>query len=96
MTDRKEKFTVVQHSAYGYQNDPVFKQGLESRRVSSKEAQRSVESAGGVLFDSHQEAEDFAMKEMYNDPDYPGIIPDARGTFADQGVDGLAIYRPQS
>lgn len=92
-----ERWTVVQHSGYGYSDNPQFQQGLETRECGAKEAAK-VEKVGGILFDSYGDAEDFAMKAMYPDGDDAplslGILPNAQGTFSDQTVDGLRIYVP--
>lgn len=87
-----DRYTVVQHTGYGYKGDPQFERGLQAVRVSSKEAQRNVEKVGGQLFHSLKEAEQWAMAEMY--PGGAGLIPLAPGTFADVGINGLAIYCP--
>lgn len=87
------KYTVVQHSAYGYKRDPQFQKGLESRALLNASFIRTVERAGGLIFDSYEEAERFAEKAQYPD-DYRGLTPNAQGTFADQHIDGLKIYVP--
>jgi hypothetical protein len=88
-----EKWTVVQHSGFGYSGDPVFESGLEERRVGTKAEQARVERAGGVLFDDYSQAEDFAMEAMYP-ADTVGLAPSARGSFSEKTIDGLRIYVP--
>lgn len=95
MAKTDPKWTIVQHSAYGYKGEHQFEKGLESREVRSREAQRAVEKVGGQLFDSYIEAETWAAEEQYPDPSYRGLIPQAPGEFAETGVNGLAIYVPR-
>ena len=94
-TTKKEtvKYTVVQHSAYGYQQKPGWEQGLETRRVSKVKDQQAIEKAGGLLLNTYGEAEDFAEQAMYP-PGVEGLYPAAAGTFASLKIDGLAIYIP--
>lgn len=84
--------TVVQHSGFGYAGDTTFRRGLESRTVTPAQA-RKVEKAGGILFETYVEAEDFAEKAMFP-PGAFTMIPEARGTFSTVQVDGLAVYVP--
>ena len=95
------KYTVVQHSGFGYGSDPQFQHGLESRSVLTKAERERVTKAGGLLFDTYTEAEDFAADAMYGTfKDDPGntrtfdLTPRAKGTFSDKKVDGLRIYIP--
>jgi hypothetical protein len=88
-----EKWTVVQHSGFGYAEDPTFEHGLEERQVSTRREQDRVERAGGVLFDGYCEAEDFAMSAMYPG-EGAGLMPRAAGTFSENKVDGLRVYVP--
>lgn len=85
------KYTVVQHSAFGYKDDPQFEAGLETRRVTTQKAQRDVIKVGGLLFDGQHEAETFCDEAMYP-VGVEGLIPAARGTFAALKVDSLAVY----
>ncbi len=87
------KRTVVQHSGFGYNGDPIFSQGLETRQITTVAEARKVEKAGGILFDSYEEAERFADKAMYP-ADNRGMVPTARGTFSAVEIDGLALYIP--
>jgi hypothetical protein len=86
-------YTVVQHSGYGYNNDPQFEHALESRKLGTKVEADRVTKAGGVIFPGYTEAEDFAEKAQYQ-PDNASIIPNAKGTFSDQLIDDLRIYIP--
>lgn len=91
MTD--DKWTVVRHSAWAVGRNPQFERGLETRQVSTKGQQAMVIEAGGMLFDGYGQAEGFAEKAMYPSGT-PGLIPAARGDFADRTIDGLQIYIP--
>lgn len=85
-------YTIVQHSAYGYNYNPQFRRGLETRHVDTKADQAKVSKAGGVLMD-YLEAEELARIESYPASNN-GLIPSALGTFARAKVDGLRIYVP--
>lgn len=90
-------YTVVQHSAFARTEDPTFKQGLETRIVDTKKQQATVRVAGGMLFASYMEAEDYAEAQMYlPQARYYGLAPEASGTFARAKIDGLRIYIPAS
>jgi hypothetical protein len=89
-----DKWTVVQHSAMAAKGDATFARGLESSLVTTAADRTRVEQAGGLLFDSYGEAEDFCDTAMYPNPDYLGLVPQAAGTFSDLTVDGLKIYIP--
>jgi 3-mercaptopyruvate sulfurtransferase SseA len=91
MTD---KWTVVQHSGYGYKRNPQFEHAVESIGLSNATEVRQVERAGGVVFDSYRMAEEFAERANYPADYNGGIIPDARGTFSDRMIEGLKIYIP--
>ena len=93
MTAVSNKWTVVQHSGYGYAQKPGFKQAVETRALSTVGEVRRVERSGGVVFDSYLLAEEFAEKANFP-ADYKGLYPKARGTFSSQMIDGLRIYQP--
>lgn len=88
------KYAIVQHSAFGYKGDRTFEQGLEQRVVTTKKEADAIEKAGGILFDTYGEADDFCDMVMYPEDD-AGLTPSAKGTFADLKVDGLAVYIPR-
>lgn len=88
------KWTLVQHSGYGYAGKPGFKQGLEERRVDGARAQATVVKEGGVLLDTYGEAHDLAFKLMYPGDDVTGMYPRFRGTFSHMEVDGLKVAVP--
>jgi hypothetical protein len=88
------KYTVVQHSAFGYNEDERFKNGLEPRALRTKTEVKRVDSVGGIIFDDYASADNYAMQEMYANQDNNSIIPAASGSFSDKKIDDLAIYRP--
>ena len=83
---------VVQHSAFGYKSDPTFAHALETRTVTAAQG-RKVLAAGGRVFPTYTEAEDFAEQEHYP-TGYEGFYPRASGTFVSLKIDGLAVYVP--
>ena len=86
-------WTIVQHSAYGYNNDPGFKAALETRSIRSRAERNMIEREGGMVFEDYGYAEDTA--ERLNYPvDYNGIYPCYRGRFSTKTVDGLAVAIP--
>lgn len=85
------KYTVVQHSGYGYGNKEEWEHGLETRFVEKKSEIARIERAGGLLFDSYSEAEKFAEEAMWIDDT---MEPKAQGTFSNLKIDDLAIYVP--
>jgi hypothetical protein len=87
------KWTIVQHSGYGYKRNPQFQHAVEVRKTESAAEERRVEKAGGILFDTYMEAENFAERANYP-VGHVGIIPDARGTFSVWVIDDLHIYIP--
>lgn len=87
------KYTVVQHSGYTYGGNPEFEQAVEPRMIPNVRDLRKVQAAGGVVLDGYVEAEDFCDAANYP-PGTEGIVPQARGTFADVRVDSLRVYVP--
>ncbi|GHB51999.1 hypothetical protein GCM10010331_44440 [Streptomyces xanthochromogenes] len=83
------KYTLVQHSGGG----TGFEKAVEEVAVTLKADQARVERVGGVLFDTYGAASDAAMEENYP-PGTEGIVPQAKGTFADARLNGLRIYVP--
>ena len=86
------KYVVVQHSGYEYGGKEEFQQGLETRRITRISDLKKVLAAGGKVFDSYFEAEEYALEEMYKGVE--GLIPNAPGRFSDKTIDDLAIYIP--
>lgn len=91
---QQEKWAIVQHSGFGYKGNPQFKKAVETRKLQTVGEQRLVERCGGAVFDSYLDAEHFAEKANYPDPDYKGIVPNAKGEFSRMCIDGLRIYIP--
>lgn len=89
-----EVYTVVQHSGYGYGGKPAFERGLETRNLTTKGEATRVTKAGGLVFDSYAEAEDYAFDEQYREVTHGGLTPRAPGSFAAYEVDGLRVYVP--
>lgn len=87
------KYTLVQHSAFGYKRDMRFRAAVEEAAVSPAEAQK-IEKAGGLLFDNYTDAYDAAYKTNYPE-NSNGMIPKAPGKFHSRlGVRGLLVYLP--
>ncbi len=74
-------FTLVEHPESG-------NRGLAVRPVSDAE-KRMVWRWGGFLFDTADEAQEFAHSELIFGDEGP---PQARQAFSHQRVDGLRIY----
>lgn len=87
------RWAIVQHSGYGYGENPQFRRGLELRQVTTAQ-ERRVREVGGVVFDGYPEADDYALAEMFP-PGYDGLTPRAPGSFARRRVDGLRVYVPE-
>lgn len=93
MTAVSNKWTIVQHSGYGYSHKPGFRRAVETRQLHTVGELKRVERNGGVVFDSYLDAETFAEKANFP-PGTRGLYPQARGTFSSQMIDGLRIYKP--
>jgi hypothetical protein len=90
-----EKWTLVQHSAYGYGEKPGWEKAVETRQITTPAELKRVQDAGGMIFDSYGEADDQEMKSNY--PEGTGdkiMYPSVLGTFSDKQLDGLKIYVP--
>jgi len=72
-----DKWTVVQHSGFGYGGKPAFEKGLETRMCRTQTEKNRVIKAGGVLFD-YMGAEKFAEKAMYPDTEARVLCPTVR------------------
>ena len=85
------KYTLVQHSAFGYKGDRTFARAVEERMLHSQIEIDRVKKAGGLVFDHYPSDEEY-------DVNYPegtnGLVPQVRGTFSDRLIDGLRIYVP--
>jgi hypothetical protein len=92
----EEKYTLVQHSAYGYKRNPQFRKAVEVRRLNNATEVKRVERANGVVIDGYREAEDLAERINYpSDMNPRSIIPEARGSFSTLEIDSLRIYIPK-
>jgi hypothetical protein len=93
MTKATRKWTIVQHSGYGYAGKPGFERAVETRQVPTLAEQKKVEKVGGILFESYSQAEAFAEKA--NHPKgHTDIYPGVQGSFAATSVDELRVYIP--
>lgn len=90
------RWTLVQHSGYGYNGNHQFEMGLEVRQIHSKKDANLVERVGGVLFNSYSAADDASDEWSYPDGQDTGndMLPHAMGSFSEQEIDGLRIYIP--
>jgi hypothetical protein len=87
------RWTIVQHSAFGYKQDPQFERAVETRQIQNSIEMIRVNRAHGCVFNSYMEAEEFAEKANYPDG-HEGIIPGVKGKFSVWLIDGLKIYIP--
>ena len=95
MTRTEPKYTVVQHSGFGYSAKDGFEHDLEPRRVTTQREQDAVTRVGGVLFGDWKDADDYCEAESYpGDGVALALHGRAPGTFADLEVDGLRVYVP--
>lgn len=90
---KTDKWTLVQHSGFGYSGHPQFERGLEERHVETTAQAERVAKAGGMLFDDYIDASEIAEELMYP-PGTLGLIPNAEGTFSDKKIGGLKIFIP--
>jgi hypothetical protein len=88
------KWTLVQHSGFGYSYKPAFKRAVETTSVSTEKEQKKVEKVGGVLFETYREAAAQEQQENYP-PEVKGMIPRCRGSFARIKLGGLRVYTPK-
>jgi hypothetical protein len=88
-------YTIVQHTGYTVGGKPEFKQAVEERCITSSADVAHVAKAGGLLYNSYQEAREAA--EKFNYPaGYTGYIPQAKGTFTRPANNGFKepLYKP--
>jgi hypothetical protein len=91
----KVKFTLVQHSGFGYGGKEGFAHGVEERTIDNKRDEEKVIKAGGLIFEDYMEAVEFEEKvNGISDPASTSLYPQAKGTFSDKEIDGLKIYIP--
>jgi hypothetical protein len=86
-------FTVVQHAGFVNDRNAQFARGLQSTPLATPAERITVQKVGGHVFDSLQEAEEWAEREAYP-IDYFGTNPIAQGRFSSECINGLPIYLP--
>jgi len=86
-------YTLVQHSGFGYSQDPRFKLATEERSIPNKRTLKAIKNRGGMVFIGYVGAATQADIENYP-PNVKGIIPHALGTFDKYKIDGLKLYIP--
>jgi hypothetical protein len=93
----KEMWTLVQHSAFGYQEKPGWEKAVETRQITTSVELDRVQSVGGFVFDSYDEADKQEYKSNY--PEGAGealTYPQVQGTFSHKKIDDLKIYIPKT
>lgn len=95
MNLKATKYVLVQHSAWGYANNPQFIAGLELRTVSGQKLLAKLEAMGVAIYPDYASASEASYEFMYPEG-YEGMIPVAEraGTFARAAVDGLRVFIP--
>lgn len=89
------KYTLVQHSGFGYGGDRQFMMAVELRQVDGRQIE-SVKKAGGVLFSTYTEADEAEQSENYPS-DVKGLIPCVLGSFHTKSkIDDLKVYIPKA
>jgi hypothetical protein len=83
-------FTLVQHSGYAWGGNQAFANGIEVVAVTSAKQVSVINDAGGIVFPSYMEADDFSYKVMYPGRDI-GLIPRSRGGFGPK-IGDLRVY----
>lgn len=92
----ESKWTLVQHSAYGYAEKPGWEHAVETRSINTTAEIHRVLKAGGLVFETYSEADEQEYKSNY--PDGAGdkiTYPHVQGTFSQTELDGLKIYIPK-
>lgn len=92
---KEDKWTLVQHSGFGYAEKPGWELAVETRLITTDVELKRVESVGGYVFDSYGEADDQEFKSNYPKGSGDALMyPCVQGTFSDKELDGLRIYIP--
>lgn len=94
MPPLKRAWTLVQHSGFGYGNNPQFERAVEEKQINGALEIRRVAKAGGVIITAYKEAHELAEAENYP-PGVQGIVPCAQGEFSPICVEALRIYKPK-
>ena len=91
------QYVLVQHSGWGYANNPQFIGGLELRWVDNPKQLQKVRDAGGLVFQDYDSAHT-AMFELMYPSSYGGLVPvaDRAGAFAGLAIDGLRVFVPRA
>lgn len=84
-------YTLVRHTGYSQAGYADFRQAVEERGITEREAEK-VRKAGGLVFTGYENASTAEMAENYP-PGSMGLIPTARGTFV-SGVLNEELYIP--
>jgi len=89
------QYVLVQHSGWGYANNPQFIGGLELRWVDNPKQLQKAKDAGGLVFPDYDSAHTAAFELMYPES-YGGMVPvaDRAGAFAGLAIDGLRVFVP--
>ena len=95
------KWTLVQHSAFGYAGNRQFERAVQIETLTKASEVRAVQAAGGLLFDDYGKASEREFAENYP-PEFdkdkpcvpPRLTPMAQGRFSRRTVANLAIYLP--
>jgi hypothetical protein len=77
------KYTLVQHSGYGYGGKPAFSRALEQRHVPDARTEREILKRGGFI-GTYEECDEIVDKVFLN----------AKGEFSDYMIDDLRLYIP--
>jgi hypothetical protein len=88
------KWTLVQHSGYVSGGKPGFARAVEEGAIDRAGVEAKVAAAGGLVFDSYNEAAAAAETENYP-PDVVGLYPRVRGSFGTIEVGGRRLYIPK-
>ena len=92
---KDERWTLVQHSAYGYQAKPGWDKAVETRQITTTEELARVQSVHGYVFETYDAADDQEMKSNYPKGTTDTLTyPECLGTFSHKEIDGLKIYMP--
>lgn len=88
---KEKKWTLVQHSGFGYGRNPQFRKAVEIYGLGKEGLVQRVEKAGGIVVDDYDEVSNLEYEENYPE-DVEGLVPQARGSFSNKTVGGLRIY----
>lgn len=87
------KYTLVQHSGYGYGGKETFKKAVEVMHLDGPRDVALVSKYGGLIYNTYAEAR--RAEEYLNGIDGKRPFLSVPGTFlAPVKIDGLALYVP--